>query len=475
MYALRTARPRQLRARALRPLRRRRFAARPRPAVPQPLVANEPLWRSRAFDRSGAAPDSSSRLALFHAHYGDDVLEAARTGDAATAHAATAAWTRSNPPSAGDAWHPYPLSTRIGNWIAALTLEPTVQESVAADSLWRQLEYLASNVENDTLGNHVIRNAKALLLGGAAFQDQRLMDLGQMLLARELPEQVLADGGHYERSPAYHRLVLRDLLEVAPFADVSAVLSQMQNFAAATSRPDGAPALFNDGGLDVAPHLDLPPPPPGTTVLPDSGYAVVRRGELWLAFRCGPLAPSFLPAHAHADALSFQLWWSGRPVIVDPGMPTYEAGPERDRFRGTAAHSTVAVGGDQFELWGAFRSGPLPRVELVTAGDDTLIATASYRGVRHRRSIEIAKGAIDIRDRIEGHGTMRVIAALPLAPDASIDVEAYGPLPARQDGRVVAERLGERVPSRAWVLDGTVKLPVELGWRILLRPEPAGG
>ena len=67
------------------------------------------------------------------------------------------------------------------------------------------------------------------------------------------------------------------------------------------------------------------------------------------------------PAHAHADALSFQLWADGRPVVVDPGMPTYDAGAERDWFRGTRAHSTVAIDGDQFEPWGAFRSGPLPR------------------------------------------------------------------------------------------------------------------
>ena len=58
---------------------------------------------------------------------------------------------------------------------------------------------------------------------------------------------------------------------------------------------------------------------PGLSVFPETGYAVVRARGLWLAFDCGPPAPDFLPAHAHADALSFQLWLDGRPVVVDPG------------------------------------------------------------------------------------------------------------------------------------------------------------
>ncbi len=60
----------------------------------------------------------------------------------------------------------------------------------------------------------MIRNARALLLGAAAFGSAGLLDAGSALLERELPEQVLSDGGHYERSPVYHLIVLRDLLEV---------------------------------------------------------------------------------------------------------------------------------------------------------------------------------------------------------------------------------------------------------------------
>ncbi len=286
------------------------------------------------------------------------MLESARLG--ADPSSSARAWIAANPPRNDDAWHPYATATRVSNWLAAATLEPSLAP-VVRESLRRGLARVAANVEDDVLGNHVIRNAKALVLGGVALGDEQLRLLGTRLLARELPEQVLPDGGHYERSPAYHRLVLRDLLELRPFAPVADVLGRMTLFATASSRPDGAPALFNDGGLDVAPAVAAAPAGDGLDVFPDTGYVFLRAGELWLAFDCGAPSPPFLPAHAHADALSFQLWWEGRPVIVDPGMPTYEAGAERDFFRSTAAHSTVAVGGRPISIVGGVPRGAAAR------------------------------------------------------------------------------------------------------------------
>ena len=48
--------------------------------------------------------------------------------------------------------------------------------------------------------------------------------------------------------------------------------------------------------------------------------------------------------HGHADALSIQLITDGRPILIDPGTFCYVC-PERDRFRGTAAHNTLQVDG----------------------------------------------------------------------------------------------------------------------------------
>ena len=470
LHALRVARMRQLRARVLRPFNRRRFPGGEPPSEASPIPLARELWASQAFEAS-SPPDASTRLGRFHRQYGDDVLAAARAGDLAEARRLVATWIEAHPPHVGDAWHPYPLSTRAGNWIAALTLLPDLASPELSRSLWRQLQRLRVNVEDDVLGNHVIRNARALVLGGISFGAADLTRQGIELLRRELPEQVLRDGGHYERSPSYHLVVLRDLLEIhaaSPHSWLTEAIERMETFAAALMRPDGAPALFNDGTVD-APRLELPEAPEGLSVFADSGFVVVREGPLWLAFRCGPASPDFLPAHAHADALSFQLWWRGRPVLVDPGTFTYEPGAERDWFRSTRAHSTVAVDGrDQFRLWGAFRSGALPKVSLRYARDQAVEASVVLRGrVRHVRRIEWSGNDVFVVDQLEGKGRHRVESRLVWAPGPpAVEFALHGAGELTSEDGFVSELFGERVPTAIGCIVAELAFPGTIGFRL---------
>jgi uncharacterized heparinase superfamily protein len=432
------------------------------------LAAVEELWRSPAFAPVALDPrGAGARLHAFHEHYGEDVLEAARAGDATRARDRIACWIAAHPPTPGDPWHPYVCSTRIGNWVAAVTLEPSVARPEAAQSIGRQLAYVAANVEDDILGNHVIRNARALVLGGIATGSGQLARRGLELLRRELPEQVLPDGGHYERSPVYHSIVLRDLLEVQaatsePFLTTS--IDRMRAFAAALARPDGAPALFNDGSLDLAPQLDLPAPAGGVTTFPDTGYVVVRSEGLWLAFDCGAAAPSFLPPHAHADALSFQLWLEGDPVVIDPGTWTYAAGPERDLLRSTHAHATVTVDGkSQFEPWGAFRAGPLPRVDLVAATERQATAVVHWPGgLVHRRRIRWEDDEVLVGDVVDGRGLHVVESRLPVAAGAAERVDGEHEV----ERGLRSEVLFRREEGDVLVRRARGALPLGLDWRI---------
>jgi hypothetical protein len=476
LHALRAAKPRQLRARAVRPLRRRRFPGGEPPRRLVPVSAAEGLWRSAAFAPT-TPPDAGTRLGRFHRQYADDVLEAARQGDPIEAERLLRTWIEAHPPRNGDAWHPYPLSTRVGNWIAAATLLPDVVTDDVSRSAWRQLRRLELNLEHDVLGNHLIRNTRALVLGGVAFGVPELARKGIELLRRELDEQVLPDGGHYERSPSYHLVVLRDLLEIqaaSPHAWLGETIERMRGFAAALQRPDGAPALFNDGTVD-APRLELPPPADGVATFEDSGFVVVRDGPLWLAVRCGRSAPDFLPPHAHADALSLQLWWEGRPLLVDPGTSTYEPGAVRDEERGTRAHSTITVDGrDQFRLWGAFRSGPMPEVRLRYVRPGAIEASVMLDGgIRHVRRVEwdAAAGEVLVLDALEGKGTHEIASRLCWAPIATaFELEAIGGGDAATVPAHMAERFGNRVEATATVARLRARLPVELGWRIRLSP-----
>jgi len=488
LEAARAARGRQLRARALRPLRRRSFpgARTAGPAVPLDVG----LWSTDAFAGCDEVAGEQAvrllgaevpfppldwslagepRLRRFHLHYGEEVLGWARRGDVTSAAAALTAWIDGNPPRRSDAWHPYPLSTRVGNWVAALSIAPELATAVVSESLARQLAHLERNVEDDVLGNHVVRNARGLVLGGTSLGLPEPVERGLALLERELPEQILSDGGHYERSPVYHLIVLRDLLEVrsvtcAEWLDLR--IERMTEFAAALTRPDGRPALFNDGALDLAPSLELPEPPDGMVLFPDTGYIVIREGGVWLAFDCGPPAPDFLPAHAHADALSFQLWVDGCPLVIDPGTFTYEPGVDREWFRSTPAHSTIGLGGrDHFEHWSAFRAVGIPRPRLVST--DPLAAEVRLGEVTYRRRLTLGPQELVIEDELEGSGEVDVRSSLPVA--AEVDVEPIGPLAVSSQAGWASERMFQRAPITVIRCEGRLRLPVRLGWRIGLR------
>ena len=71
-----------------------------------------------------------------------------------------------------------------------------------------------------------------------------------------------------------------------------------------------------------------------STQLADSGYARLAR-RLCLLADCAPVGPDYLPAHAHADTLSFELSLGGRRVLVNSG--TSEYGDRAERARASAA------------------------------------------------------------------------------------------------------------------------------------------
>jgi len=92
------------------------------------------------------------------------------------------------------------------------------------------------------------------------------------------------------------------------------------------------------------------PSGPASRVFPEGGYAVMRHG--WdanahqMIVDIGPLGCPVSSGHGHADLLSVQLAIFGEPCLVDAGNYCYTTESDwRDFFRGTAAHNTVTVEG----------------------------------------------------------------------------------------------------------------------------------
>lgn len=117
-------------------------------------------------------------------------------------------------------------------------------------------------------------------------------------------------------------------------------------------------------------HVPTPPQTAPSQVFRDGGYVVMRNG--WgrdahqLIFDVGPLGCPITGVHGHADLLSIQCGIFGEPCLVDPGMYCYTPHPEwRNYFRGTAAHSTVLVDGQEQAIpAGPFKWQARPRAYL---------------------------------------------------------------------------------------------------------------
>lgn len=457
-HTLRHLRPVQIYGRALQRLRSRRVDLRLAPGVRQTLGGSwvQPARRNPSMlgpstlrflnqtENIGAGGwdnPSLEKLWRYNAHYFDDLNAA----DARSRHewheALMRRWVAVNPPTSGSGWEPYPTSLRIVNWIKwsliGNQLPPECVQSLAVQARW-----LASHLEVHLLGNHLLANAKALVFAGSFFdgkQADRWLETGLRLLEQEIPEQVLLDGGHFERSTMYHELALEDVLDLcnleAKFSGVVPKLAEqqpawrarvgpMRDWLAAMSHPDGEIAFFNDAAFGISPsprelddyaiRLGLGRQAPivkRITQLPDSGYVRVQDDQSVAILDVGPVGPEYLPAHAHADTLAFELSLFGQRVLVNSGTSLYGRSAERERQRGTAAHNTVVIDGENSsEVWAGFRVARRARpVNLAIGQNDPTVIQCSHDGYdrlrgspRHTRKWTLTDGSLDVEDRISG-------------------------------------------------------------------------
>lgn len=130
------------------------------------------------------------------------------------------AWMDACPYAQGDAWHPYTISLRLVNWLICLDLFGDVALEDEAflqrvkDSMYLQYRHLLANREKHLLANHYFENLKTLLICAIAFEERDVYDSMSVEFARQLDEQILDDGVHFERSMMYHKLVLEGLLRL---------------------------------------------------------------------------------------------------------------------------------------------------------------------------------------------------------------------------------------------------------------------
>lgn len=359
----------------------------------------------------------------------------------------------------GDGWHPYTISLRLVNWIFAYSAfkdylkDDSHFNDFFLKSIILQSEFLMKNREYDVVGNHLFENLKTLIICGMFFGNNDLgknyKEVGEKELLKQLREQFLQDGGHFELSAMYHSILLKGLIELIHVykkldyqvpKDFIDTRERALNYLKNVIHPDGDIPLFNDAAFDIADspqyifELASNEKKDNSTLLlfdkflktheellgtrnervseavfyaKESGYLRTSDQSVFSIIDIGKPCPEYLPAHAHADIFSFELSYKGNRLIVDTG--TYEyAGSKRDSDRATQSHNTLSIKREnQSQVWGSFRVAERanPTIHSFIEKDDYTVIHASHDGflkkygTRHyRKYIHVFNEAVIVLD-----------------------------------------------------------------------------
>lgn len=152
----------------------------------------------------------------------------------------------------------------------------------------------------------------------------------------------------------------------------------------------------------------------------------------------GAVGPDYLPGHAHADTLSFELSLHGKRLMVNGGTSTYEASAERVRQRGTAAHNALMIDGhDSSEVWSSFRVARRARIVDVRVIEETRSETigiaAAHDGYRrlsagliHERCWQLAPTHLTIYDTVKRYLGHEAVINFHFAPQWQVRPVADG-------------------------------------------------
>ncbi|HEV7764278.1 MAG TPA: alginate lyase family protein [Thermoanaerobaculia bacterium] len=486
--------------------------------IAPPLREHVPLWRELEIDDAGRArgheivagrftflnetrehptwnATEASRLWRFHLEYFDyvrDLLVLAAAGEREVTYATfrdlVRSWIDAHRKLRGVGWQAYTASLRVVNWCeAAVFFQRELEEDPQfahsfLDSIAVQTRFIDAHPETDVRGNHLLENARALVRAAFFFEGdeaRRWLDHALQILEREIPEQILDDGGHFERVPGYHLRVMEVLDDIASLLRendaglqwIEDTTARMHTFLATITPANGRIPLLKDTAFGVRqPQLPLCH---DSRWLSASGFAVIRGNGDHLIADFGRVCPDYLPAHAHADLFSFELTIDDQPVIVDSGAYEYAAGEWRSWFRSTPAHNTVSIDGrDQSEMYDSFRVGRRAQVRDVvwTQTPELTSISGTHDGFTphlHHRTIMALhdRRAWIVLDRIDGPPGHVAKSYIHLHPDhPELNFTPLGAVTVEEEEGWYSEEFGVKRRNRVIVL--SAETPAWFGYVI---------
>jgi len=345
-------------------------------------------------------------------------------------------------------------------------------------ALCRNARFIQHNLSTYFSRNtHLLGEAVALFFTGLSCRKLKLAHLWQSIgwniILQEAKHQVCPDGGYFERSSYYHTYALDMFLHARVLAarngisipeSLEGTIESMMDYLAALACAGPLPCFGDDDGgrwfdprRNRAVHLvdplaagaaqylradwkavagglseetiwllgqsgvnrydALPEIQPQWTsrAFPARGPHLMASPKLCLAIQTGPFGTGYC-GHSHADALSLTVAVDGHQWLTDRGTFTYTGSARwREFFRGTAAHNTVLIDGENQAIPTApFKWEKIPHVHVEHwwSGKNFDLLVASHDGylrlvppVFHRRMVFFVKPHFWlVIDTVQGRG-----------------------------------------------------------------------
>ncbi len=414
------------------------------------------------------------------------------------------AWMKCHEDKSDLAWEPYSAGERLTNLLVFLAAMPSaerarfitprlcefLQESVAW--IFRHLEYYGPTETN----NHVLNNARALVVGGSVTGSDVAFSAGMQTFRRWLPELISEGGFLRERSSHYQLVVLNWILDAWWFAgagrsvdceDARFLGNYLHRMLLAAgmlcSHRSGLLAVIGDVSPDMDPdrsirrlallyaqHWQAGGMPAERIRVVDDWFRLADGAEIVIGNFPQGRMPRKFPTHGHNDITSFAWLHGDMEILVDPGRYRYTSDAISLHQSAADAHNLPTVDG-LAPLCESLKAGaqwrPVPYADatlemLPTEGGVALAHSGFARATpvsRHTRAIELEANGLRVHDAFDGQGAALVEFHWQFGPSFVL-FDAFRSTMSGADGEVSVEIVELDAPDNA----GRWNAKIHRGW-----------
>ena len=428
--------------------------------LPPYAPADMSLWPRRRGTASGPPEDLET---YFATHRWVGCLEALGGTDAEVEGAVrqAARWWQTAPARVDPAWEPYSAAERVANLVVLLAARPSARRYIDARDLRAFLEvserWISGHLEYygpRRTNNHILNDARALIIAGAVLENPSAVLQGLELFGRMGRELFQAGGFLRERSAHYHVVVANWLLDAvhfgrfaaqsmvgarAPLEGLEELASRALSAVTALGSWATGDCLIGDISPDAPPDLSLarlrrlygaslprsPAPSAGRQI--DDWVFLGDRDQKVAACTIHGRFPVAVPTHGHNDVTHFVWRHKDVSVLVDAGRARYTKDDVSLAQSGAEGHNVLLIDGmgplaESLVDGGLWHLTPYSNALITTRVEGRSLAV-SHDGFRRlgrlgtaTRLVRLTDEGLIVEDRLEGKGTVTVDRLWHFAP-----------------------------------------------------------